>query len=380
MLQAKMITRRNWALPWPKLFDLYIFREFLGPFLLILSGFCLIGMFDVIFSYVDWFVNRGIALPVILRLLVYKVPAVAILYMPMVTLFATMLVLIRLTKDSELVVFRTSGLSLGRIAVPLVVLGLLVSLFSVFLYEEVVPWTNHTSQDIIRRIIFRQPLPQIEANKFFQVAGQRYFYIQQIDKKANAMKGIMIYELPGGQYPKIITAQSGVWRDNKWILSDGAVHNFDWQGQLTLATSFREMTIDVSDDIDAMLYQQNSPWEMTSRQLRQQIVDWEKGGGQARDLRIELYLKRSLPVANLIFLMVGTALCITFIKSFKDWWGMVAAITISILSVGFFMFLSAASRALGRGGFVSPWWAAWLPDLIYGVSAAAFIGWEWRHR
>lgn len=368
------------AWPWPKLIDLYFFREFIGPFFMILTGFCLIGMFDVIFSYVDWFVNRGISLTVILRLLVFKMPAVAVLFLPMVTLFTTMLVLIRLTKDSEMVVFRTSGLSIGRIAAPLIVIGLMISLLSVFLYERVVPWTNHTSQDIIRRIIFRQPLPQIEANTFFQVAGQRYFYIRQVDRAKNLMKGIMIYELPGGQYPKIITAKEGVWRDNKWVLSDGSVHNFDWQGQLTLATSFKEMTIDISSDIDAMLYQQTSPWEMTSTQLKRQIDQWEKGGTRAKDLRIELYLKRSLPVANLIFLLVGTALCVTLVKSFKDWWGMVAAITISILSVGFFMFLSAAARALGRGGMIDPFLAAWLPNLIYGTLAGVFIWYEWRYR
>jgi lipopolysaccharide export LptBFGC system permease protein LptF len=53
---------------------------------------------------------------------------------------------------------------------------------------------------------------------------------------------------------------------------------------------------------------------------------------------------------------------------------------LALLSVGFYFFLMAFFRAWGRGGYISPFWSAWSPNLIYGVLAVGIIGWQNKTR
>ena len=147
--------------------DRYLFREFFGPFLFSLVGFIIIGLVDLIFALVDLFVNSGVPLSVITRLLLYKIPAIMVMFLPMSAIFATMLLLVRMAKDNELTVIRTSGVQIFRVIIPIVLLGLSVSIFSWSVNEYITPWANRVSDHLIRTAVKKKPPPKIVDNVFF---------------------------------------------------------------------------------------------------------------------------------------------------------------------------------------------------------------------
>ena len=95
--------------------DKYLIREFFFPFFLAVFGFALIGIVDILFYVVELSVLSGVSFLTTIKLLIYKLPAVMVLFFPMATLFACMLLFVRMAKDNELSVLRTSGISSFKI-------------------------------------------------------------------------------------------------------------------------------------------------------------------------------------------------------------------------------------------------------------------------
>lgn len=352
--------------------DRYLLKQFLGPFVLAVGGFVIIGIIDLLFLLVDLFVNSGVPLPVIFRLLVYKIPAIMVLFFPMATLFAVMLLLVRLAKDNEMTILRASGISLSRIVVPVMLLALITSLLSYWINEKMVPWTSHVSQNLIMREIQKKPPPTIAENVFFQDENDRYFYIKNIDSKAGIMSTVFLFELTDS-FPRMITAKTARWNKNVWMLENGFVQEFDGDGKVQFSSHFDVMRIFVDREISSFYTDQKTPREMDTKELRNQIQTLDKGGISTRNLKVEYYMKSAEPGACVIFGLLGIGFCLTFVRSGKDWWGVIFAVCAAVLTVGFYFFLVAISRSLGNKGLLDPISAAWLPNAVYLVASSVFI-------
>ena len=189
------------------IFDRYLLKEFFGPFLFSLGGFIIIGLVDLIFALVDLFVNSGVSLGIVTRLLIYKIPAIMVMFLPMSAIFSTMLLLVRMAKDSEITIVRTSGVNVFRLVIPIALMGISVSLFSWSVNEYITPWANQVSDTLIRQSIRKQPPPKIVDNVFFKEAGNRYLYIEQVNIKSGEMRNLLLFEKSDNAFPRIITAK-----------------------------------------------------------------------------------------------------------------------------------------------------------------------------
>ena len=357
------------------LLDRYLIGQFTGPFILAIAAFAIIGIIDIMFYLVDLTVISGVPFLVTLRLLVYKLPAVMVMFFPMAVLFSIMLLLVRMAKDNELTVLKTSGIPIPRILAPLIIMLLLTSYLSYLFNENVVPWTNRVSENLVRREIQRKAPPDITENVVFKDGSGRFFYIKKVDQKLSEMDDILIMN-PSRHFPQLITAQKAYWNQLSWTLIDGFVQEIKHDGTVEFSDSFSRMTIHVDEDFLASFNRQKSSREMDSGELRKKINTLEKGGISTRALRVEYHLKKSLPLACLVFGLVGIAFCINFVRSGKDWWGVIVAIIVSVLTVGFYLFLTAIFRALAKNGTILPVVGAWTPNAIYAGIALSAIVWN----
>lgn len=360
---------------WPRvsIIDRYLTREFTGPFALATAAFVVIGMVDILFTLVDQIFNNAMPVWIVIRLLIYKIPVVMVLFFPMAVLFAVMLALVRMAKDNEITVLRCSGVNAGRVLIPLLTLGVLVSLLSFLINERVVPWTSEVSSRLVTQSMEHQPEPAVEQNVFFRDSESRFYYVNGVNRENGTMQNIMIYELKGN-FPRFITAQQAMWTGKTWTLLDGYVQSFNADASPEYMTRFSQMTLHVDQDMGSFFTSQKTPMEMNSQELRTQIANLSKGGVSTNNLKVEYNLKKSLPAACLIFSMMGMAFCLGFVRSGKDWWGVIIAICVVVVLVGAYFVMMAVFRALGRSGLILPVLGAWIPNLIFGsISSVAII-------
>lgn len=354
--------------------DRYITRQYFGPFFLAVGAFVIIGIIDILFTLVDYAVNYGVPFLTIFRLLIYKIPAIMVLFFPMAVLFSVMLMLVRMAKDNEITVLRSSGIHSGRILIPILIVAFSTALLSYFTNEKVVPWADRVSNNLIRKAISKKPPPVIVENQFFK-DQDKYFYVRSINKKEGVMKDILIYEL-SGRYPKIISASEGYWNKLSWKLVDGHIQNFNDQGIAEDIAQFATMLIHVDRSIESFYTKQKSTREMDSTELKTKIDMLDKGGVNTMGLKVEYYMKKAIPGSCLVFGLIGIAFCLTFVRSGKDWWGVIMAVCMAVLSVGFFFFLVAIFRSFGKGGIINPFLAAWLPNFLYTTASLLLIGYQ----
>jgi len=346
----------------PKILDRYIAREVMAPFVVAIVGFVLIMLIDLIFTFTDLIINKGVPASAVLKLLVFKLPAILVLTFPVSTLFGTMMALGRLSGDNEIVALRTSGVSLLRVALPLLVLSLTISFCSYLTNEFLVPASNAVSEDIIRQMILKKPTVEIRENVFFKDKGNRYFYVRQVDPKTATMTDIMIYELTGEDLPRVTIAKRATFNNFSWDLEDGVIHNFGKDGHLEYEASFDKMQIIVTEDFLGYLgySDDKTTQDMSSHELIKLISMLRKGGVNTRSLLVDLYMKYSIPLTCFVFALIGIPLALPSIRAGRAF-GVVTCIAIVFT---FYVFASI-SRSFGYGGIVIPAVAAFTPQATF---------------
>ena len=149
-----------------KIVDRYIFRELIEPFLFGLGSFtAILSASMVLFELVRAVVLRGMPLLVALQVFVYRLPNIVVYIFPMATLLAALLAFSRLSSDSEVIAFRASGISLYRLIIPVIFLGLLVSFANLTFSEIVVPESNKAAKNLLIETTAKHK-PKMQKNVF----------------------------------------------------------------------------------------------------------------------------------------------------------------------------------------------------------------------
>src|SRR5690242_14803091 len=110
-----------------KLLPRYVLREFLIPFAIGLFIFTFLLIVNQVFLIMDLFLNRGVELSIILRLVSLIFPMFIPLSLPMAILLAALLSYGRLSEEGEITAFRSGGLTLFQYSWPNLVLGFILS-------------------------------------------------------------------------------------------------------------------------------------------------------------------------------------------------------------------------------------------------------------
>ena len=334
----------NW---WKRsIIDRYLIKEFFGPFLFSLGGFIIIGLVDLIFALVDLFVNSGISLGIITRLLIYKIPAIMVMFLPMSAIFSTMLLLVRMAKDNELTIIRTSGIQIFRVIIPIACLGLSTTLFSWGVNEFVTPWANRVSDHLIRTTIKKETPTKNYRQCIFKESGNRFLFIEHMDTKSGEMNNLLLFEKSSNPFPRLVTAKKAMWNEKNWFLYNGFIHELNPSGDIKYISHFEETTIHLVRDLYSFYSRHKTPKQMDSSELKTKINTLDKGGINTTALEVEYHLKKSLPAACFIFCLMGMTFCITFVKSGKDWWSHLGHCKRSV--VGWLLFLSDGNVSCHR--------------------------------
>lgn len=348
----------------------YLSGELLKPLIFCILGFMLVMVSSFLFEYSDLLIIKKVPFPVVTQLLIYKLPALLVETFPIALLFASVYSLSRLVQDNEITAMRTGGVSLHAILLPFLIIAVLFSAMAYFINEEVVPWTNHKSKNIIRKTILKDTMPQVRENIFFKGPGGRFFYIEKIFSEQEEVHNVLVYETEPeevfadgqkGVFPRVITARRGYFCGKTLTLQDGIIHEFDARGQLMYESEFNNLELQIEQDLKNFYGQQRTPSEMSREELAGEIKLFEKSGLNVDSLQVEYHLKLAFPFASLIFVLIGAPLSLS-LKQGKGF-GIAAAIVILFLyQVGV-----SISRSLGRNHLLDPLLAAWLPNLVFAL-------------
>lgn len=343
-----------------KLADRYVLSELVGPLFLAAFGFLLFMVANILFLLVEQIAVKQIPLLAVVEMLFLRIPAILVLTFPVAMLFAALLGLGRLAGDHEIMAMRTSGIPFFRLALP--VLGLAVGLVLVTFVtnERIAPWATHQSENIVRQILLRQSLPPIEPNVFIHGPNGTVFYVGAMDKEKQMLFHLMIFEPSADVYPRMTVASRARYDGEHLFLYRGSIHQYARSGLTQYETSFDQMIIPVTLDT-ALFAIPKTPFEMSAGELRKQIAFLKRNGVATHALSTDYYFKWSLPFGCLVASFIGIPLSVRYPGG-----GRFITVALAVLLLFAYYCLFAVSRSLGTLGLISPWVAAWAPNLILG--------------
>ena len=356
-----------------KLLDKYIYKEMIVPYLAGFSIILVLLIGNIIYNNIDLIVSQLDRWQLVSEYILLQIPQYVILALPAGALFGSSLALSRLSRDSEITVMRMAGISLRRIFVPVLVVGLITSVLSLFFQEQIIVRAQKKSDNIIQQLWSDTGTPPIQQNVFLQI-DKYYFYINSIHKSANktTLKNVMIYEpSESGGFPILTTAKSAFMRDRVWYLRDGNLFRIDNDGYPQLSGSFAEMKLDTAKPIsDYFAQAETSPKSMSIFQLKSKIEEFSEQGQSTRKLQMEYAFKLAIPLSSFILMFCVAPLSLRFGKS-GGFMGVLVGIVIYFIYWNVIWF----SKILGETGGLNPILAGWSEIIIFGALGAFCI---WR--
>lgn len=152
-----------------------------------------------------------------------------------VSLFvATLIVLVRWYKDSEMIVWFASGLSITNLirpilqfATPLIIIIALLALF-------VWPWANRESTLISQRFQQRDDVSMVSAGQFRESAkAERVFFIEELDIDKSEVKNIFVADSKGGKLSIAVSSTGYIQNSEGGEKSIVLRHGRRYEGQPT---------------------------------------------------------------------------------------------------------------------------------------------------
>src|SRR5437764_1705759 len=138
-----------------RLLDRYLLRELLVPFGYCLSGFLVFWISTDLISELDELRKHQLHFTDIVAYYVVRVPEMLVLVVPIALLLALLYALTTHARHQELTAIRAAGVSLWRLCVPYLGVGLAGAVFLFALNELCVPRTSERAERIFNKRLER---------------------------------------------------------------------------------------------------------------------------------------------------------------------------------------------------------------------------------
>jgi LPS export ABC transporter permease LptF/LPS export ABC transporter permease LptG len=361
----------------PQILDTYLLSSFLFYLAMMLASLVLMLLVYNFFDLMGDMVKNKIPLSKMFTYLFFLTPELIYELFPFGVLVAVLVQLGVLSKQNEITAFRACGVSLFRLAMPILVAGVLFS-GALFAFDHYyVPGANR-KQDALRDVIKNRPTQTYYRSNKKWIMGygaHRIYYYDYFDTSAHVMLGVNVFELdprPGAfRLQREIVAQRATWSPSikTWVFENGWTCTFVdtscshftpfSENDPTQVATFQELT----EPPEYFLPQGMPEKQMTFLQLDRLIRDLEQRGYPTGKQRVQLYLKFAGPIFALIMAMIAVPFGFR-VGSRGAMAGIGQSLAIGVSYRG----LGILFEKVGDANLLPPTMAAFSPDVIFGLA------------
>jgi LPS export ABC transporter permease LptG/LPS export ABC transporter permease LptF len=349
--------------------DLYVVRGVLFYSLVLLAALVVLFSLFTVLELVDEIAANKVSWGVVARFLWYLQPQAVYWMTPLAFLLGLLVELALLGKRNELVAMRGAGISLYRVALPVVLTGLAIStaLFALDYYH--LPYANQR-QEMLRNHIKGRPPQTFVPTAQRWIFGQRlriyhYAFYDPVEPLLGRVS-VLEFEPGGFSLGRRIFAQQARWSApiEAWVFEQGWERLFQ-HGQTIgykafHATSFPELN-------EPPAYFQKEVREsslMNFRQLDDYLSDLRQAGFDVTRLAVQWHKKFSFPLIAAVIVLLAFPFGVSGER------GAVSGLAVGI-GLGFaYWGLTGFFEAVGNFGLLPPGLAAWGPTLAFGLAGA----------
>jgi lipopolysaccharide export system permease protein len=366
-----------------RLLDRYLLRELLVPLGYCLGGFLLFWtVFDLFTSLGDLQEDKMHAGDIVLYYLL-RTPEVLVLILPIALLLALLYALTTHARHHEITAMRAAGISLWRIALPYFVVGFTASLALLALNEFAVPDSSDLAERISKRRLPSQAgtlAPgQVRNLAFNNSRERRIWRIGMYDSSTEIMiDPRVVWTLPDGSVRWLDADRAehlaGVWvflnaREYREEPNANSMPMPILQTNRLALPEFTETPEQIKSEIKlsrSMSLRPGKRVELAIMEIVSYLRLHPNPNPAERDwLYTHLHGRLAAPWTCLVVVLIAIPFGAASGRR-NVFFGVAGSIFICFT----YFVLLKIGLALGSGGILEPWVAAWMPNLSFSIAGA----------
>jgi LPS export ABC transporter permease LptF/LPS export ABC transporter permease LptG len=349
----------------PRLLDLYLVRRFLSYFALLMAAFIFLFETFTFFELLDDIARHRVPFLVVVDYFRYLAPYLFYQLAPLGALVAVLVALGIMSKNNEIVAIKASGISLYRLAAPLLLAGLGLTATMMLLDDTYLPYANQR-QDALRNQIKGKPAQTYtQPQRWIFGENNKIYNYDLFDPNQNLFGGLTVLEIDPRDFQlrRRIFATRARWSESQkvWVLEGGWVRDFS-DGTIVKYEKLPPVT-SLPELIEPPSYfnrEVRQAFQLSWRELSVYIEGLHRAGFDVSNLTVQWHRKLAFPIIAPVIMLL--AIPFAFLVGTRGALGGVAlGVAIGIV----YWSLAELLQAMGGVGQLPPLVAAWSPDIIF---------------
>jgi lipopolysaccharide export system permease protein len=288
-------------------------------------------------------------------------------------MLATLISLGGLARNSELAAARAGGISGFRIALPILLASLGISLALLALSETLVPRATHYSRYIKKVLIEKRNMDfdvQWRNNMAKSIFGMRQLYAKEYDGASGVMRDLILIQRRDGKIAERLDAKIMSYSPSDgWKLFDGVERTFDPEGEELTLRPFTQWRVPmVEKPVDFMVdsdKREQDLLQMSVAELSRLVAVLKQTGGDFRKELVCLHVRISYPFSCFILALLGVSLPFLFPSGRRAMAGAALGVLASLGTGMLYLVFIQIGLSLGKSGSLPVLTAAWLGNIIF---------------
>jgi LPS export ABC transporter permease LptF/LPS export ABC transporter permease LptG len=357
---------------WPLLMDLYLLRRFFSYFAMLMLVFVFLFEAFTFFELLDDIARHRIAFMVVVDYFWFLTPYLLYQLAPLAALVAILVTLGVMSKNNEIVACKASGISLYRLAVPLLFAGLALAASMIVLDDTFLPYANQRQDALRNQIKGKPPQTYRQPERWIFGENSKIYNYDLFDPTQNLFGGLTVLEIDPTTFDvrRRVFASRARWSGSQklWVLESGWVREFS-EGTIARYERFNVKDLPELTEPPSYFNREVLPAiQMSWPQLRRYIDDLHRAGFDVSALTVQWHRKLAFPLIAPISMLL--AFPFAFLVGTR---GAVGGVAVGI-AIGIVYWLGAELlAAMGGVGQLPTLLAGWSPDIVFSFLGLYFF-------
>ncbi|MBN2544858.1 MAG: LptF/LptG family permease [Spirochaetes bacterium] len=340
-----------------------LLRSFFYWFLIAQGLFVIIFLIFDFFSKVYSYIDNQVSSFDILAITFLLAPRAIWFTMPIAIMFGIIMALSSLYQNNELIAIFTSGISIYRLVIPIIIFNIFLSIFMIFADSFIVIPTFRHRENLYE--YFTRPNKD-EYDITIKGKNNYFWKVYRFVSSNNTLINLTLFRINDSfNITFLLEAQNAVYTKNGWIFKSGTLREWNDDGTLKHETKFYKRTIEDLEE-DPRTFRnvfKKSDYEidrMTIPEAQARIKLLKELGIAFDEELLNYYKKFSFPFTLLIVCLIAIGVSTLSQRNI-----LILALFFSIGLAIIYYVMQMLISALASGGRINPFIGAWLSVFIF---------------
>ncbi len=362
------VQRRRYSARFPTLFDRYLLRRLMGPLILVLVTTMALYIVIDLSSRLDDVAKNNISFEVVVAYYLSLMPQVVLDVIPMGLMIAVLILLTLLERERQLTAFKSSGISLYRVMLPVILVAITSTVVMWMLAESLVPQASREAKRLQDRIKGRSaaaPQSYQAGNRLWLVSREdegTFYKFLRYDSSSQTLVRFTMFRFDDQMRLRFHLTADRAWHENgRWVSDSGWYRRFTGDGGDVFTKISSETEVGIVEGPDYFGQEYHRPSEMTFRDLRSYIAAVSESGYRPTKLIVKWHQKLSYPLSALILALLALPFGLSRGgQRVSTMQGVGLALG---LGIGYFLLVGLLGK-MGEADLLPPVVGAWSPALL----------------